>query len=180
MISFKSKVTVKILGYFFINPEAKHYINELAKKLAQDPKNLYRKLREMEKEGLLQSEFRGRERYYCLAKNFPLLDHYRDIFQKTYGIEHRLREIIKNTRGVREAYVFGSYAREKMDASSDIDILAIGDHSVLDLQKRINGLQKETGREFNAVSLSKSEYVEKKRKKDQFLKNIFAGRVIKL
>ena len=63
MISFKSKIANKILNYYFNNPDTRCYVNELAKKLDLDPKNLHRKLEELEKEGIFKSEFRGKERY---------------------------------------------------------------------------------------------------------------------
>ncbi|OGC22314.1 hypothetical protein A2291_04810 [candidate division WOR-1 bacterium RIFOXYB2_FULL_42_35] len=179
MISFKSKITKKVLDYFFLNREAEHYINELAKLLDLDPKNLHSKLEELEKEGLFKSEFRGKERYFSLAQNFPLLDHYRQIFLKTFGLEHGLRELIKKIPGVKKAYIFGSYASDKMDSSSDIDILVVGGHSILALQKEINKLQKTTGREFNVINMDEREFKEKK-KTDQFMKNIFNEKIVEL
>ncbi|OGC03506.1 hypothetical protein A2276_01160 [candidate division WOR-1 bacterium RIFOXYA12_FULL_43_27] len=179
MISFKSKITAKILEYYFLNPDTERYANELAKALELDPKNLHRKLEELEKEGLFKSEFRGKERYFSLNKKFALLDHYKQIFLKTFGLEHKLKQITKEVAGIKEAYIFGSYAREKMDSSSDIDLLIIGSHSILELQKRINKLQKETGREFNIINLSEAEFKERK-KNDQLIKNIFKAGPIKL
>jgi predicted nucleotidyltransferase len=180
MISFKSKIAVKIINYFFLNPEASHYVNELARLLELDPKNVYRKLRELEKEGLFRSEFRGQQRYFFIAKDYPLLKHYRQIFLKTYGIEAELKKLMSDIPDIDEAYVYGSYASGKMDASSDIDLLVVGSHSVIGLQKVIVGLQKEIGREINVVNLSEKEFKVKKKQKDQFLKNIFTGDHIKL
>ncbi len=48
MFQFRSKITVKVLGYFFLNPHESRYINELAEILDLDAGNLYRKLKEME------------------------------------------------------------------------------------------------------------------------------------
>lgn len=179
MISFKSKITVKLLDYFFINPEAERYVNELAVLLKLDPKNLYRKLEELEKEGIFRSKFRGKERYFSLAADFPLLEHYRQIFLKTFGLERRLKEIVAGVPGIKKAYIFGSYAGDKMDASSDIDLLAIGEHSVLELQKQIVQLQRELGREINVVNMSEKE-LKTRKKKDQFIKNIFNAKIIEL
>ncbi len=180
MISFKSKIAVKILNYFFLNPQEERYINELSKILNVDVKNLHSKLKELEKEGLLKSEFRGNQRYFYLNKDFPLLEHYRQIFLKTSGIEYRLKNIIKKIKGMKNAYLFGSYAQNTMETESDIDLLAIGDHSVLELQKKIAKLQHEISREINVVNMSEKEYLEKKKKKDQFVLNIFKDKVINL
>ena len=179
MISFKSKVVIKIFDYYFMNQEASHYINELAKILGVDPKNLHRKLKELEDEGVLQSEFRGKERYFFLNKSNPLLDHYKQIFLKTHGLENKLKNIVREIKGIDKAYIFGSYVKDKMDSSSDIDVLAVGNHSVLELQKKINSLQKETGREINVINMGKKEF-DLKRKKDQFVKNILKSKPIQI
>ena len=180
MISLRSKVTIKLLDYYFLNPEAQVYINELARILGLDPKNTETKLKELEKEGLFKSEFRGKQRYFFLAKDNPILEHYRQIFLRTYGIEKRLKDMIGNIKGLKEVYLFGSYASSKMDSSSDIDLLAIGKHSILELQRIIVKLQKDTGREFNVINLSPKEFEEKKKDKNSFINNVLKTKTIRL
>lgn len=180
MISLRSKVAVKILDYFFLNPDAQRYINELARSLELDPKNTETKLKEFEKEGLLKSEFRGKQRYFFLAKDNPVLEHYRQIFLKTYGIEKRLRDMLRDIKGLQEAYIFGSYASNKMDSSSDIDILAIGTHSVLELQRAVGKLQKDMGREFNVTNLDPEEFKSKKKNKDPFINGVLKTKIIRV
>ena len=95
MISLRSKVTIKILNYFFINPDARHYINELARILNLDPKNVDTKLKELEKEGLLKSEFSGKQRYFYLSKKYPLLKEYRQI------VRYSTQKLTKSTFNVK-------------------------------------------------------------------------------
>lgn len=180
MISIRSKVAIKLLDYFFLNPDAKAYINELARILDLDPKNTETKLKEFEKDGIFKSEFRGKERYFYLAKNNPILKHYRQIFLKTYGIEKKLKDTLNGIIGLKEAYIFGSYATNKMDSSSDIDILVIGTHSSIELQRLIAKLQKDTGRELNVTNLHPQEFDLKKKNKDPFIAKIFKTKIIKL
>ena len=122
----------------------------------------------------------GKERYFFLEKDNPVLEHYRQIFLKTHGIEKRLKDMLSNIKGLKEAYIFGSYASNKMDSSSDIDILAIGSHSVLELQRLIAKSQKDTGREFNVTNLSLKEFEAKKKDKDSFINSVFKTKTIKL
>lgn len=180
MMFLRSKVTIKLLDYYFLNPDAQVYINELARILELDPKNTETKLKEFEKKGLFKSEFRGKERYFFLAKDNPVLEHYRQIFLKTYGIEKRLKDMLRDIKGLKEAYLFGSYASNSMDSSSDIDILAIGTHSVLELQRVIVKLQKDTGRELNVMNLSQKEFEAKKKGKDPFIRGVFKTKTIRL
>lgn len=180
MISLRSKVAIKLLDYYFLNPDTQRYINELARILGLDPKNTETKLKEFEKEGLFKSEFRGKERYFYLAKDSSILKHYRQIFLKTYGIEKRLKDIFSNIKGIKGAYLFGSYVTNKMDSSSDIDIMAIGSHSTLELQRLIAKLQKDTGREFNVMNLSLKEFEAKKKNKDPLITSVFKTKIIRL
>ncbi|TRZ96008.1 nucleotidyltransferase domain-containing protein [bacterium] len=180
MIYLRSKVAIKLLDYYFLNPGAQRYINELARILELDPKNTEAKLKEFEELGLLKSEFRGTERYFFLAKDNPILKHYRQIFLKTYGIEKKLQDILRGIKGLKEAYIFGSYAINKMGSSSDLDILVIGSHSVLELQRHIAKLQKGIGREFNIINLSPKEFKAKKKDKDHFINGVFKTKTIRL
>ena len=63
MINFRSQAAKRVISFFFLNPSESAYTNELARALDLEPKNLHRKLVEFEKEGLLSSEFRGKQRY---------------------------------------------------------------------------------------------------------------------
>lgn len=180
MISLKSKITVKILNYFFTNPNVRRYINELAMILDLDPKNTYTKLKDLEKIGLLKSEFSGKQRYFFLSDDFPLIEEYKKIVLKTTGVEESLRKILRKIPEIEEAYLFGSYAKGKTDEMSDIDLMAVGSHSVLALQKEINKIQKELGREVDAISFSREEFEQKKKNKNPFVRDVLSGQHIKL
>ena len=71
MLRFRSKITIKVLNYYFLNPQKSHYVNELARILGVDPANLFRKLRELEKEGILVFEMnRIDSKTFFLFKGF--------------------------------------------------------------------------------------------------------------
>ncbi len=179
MISLKSRPTQKILNYYFLNPHAKHYINELARLLELDPKNADTKLKELEKEGLLQSEFQGKQRYFFLAKS-PLVKTYKELLAQTSGLEAQLRKVLVKVPGLEEAHIFGSYSKNTMTIGSDIDLLAIGSHATLDLQKAINPIQKHSGREINVVNMSRKEFEKGKKNLNPFLANVFKNKTIQL
>lgn len=133
-----------------------------------------RKLRELELEGILKSETRGRERYYSLNRSYPLLDEYRRIVLKTVGVESSLKALLNGVPGVKKAYIYGSYAVDSMDSRSDIDVLVVGEHRMLDLQAKIAQVQKKLSREVNVTSLSSKEY-ETKKKENPFIRKIENG-----
>lgn len=171
MISLRSKVTRQVLADLFLRQEGSFYINELARRLRLDSGNLTRKLHELEDLGVLKSDRRGRERYYSLNKAYPLIKEYRKIVLKTVGVEDALQKLLRGIPGIKKAFIYGSYAKDRMDSASDIDVLVVGEHRALDLQRKIVKLQRALSREINLTSLSSEEY-EAKHKNDHFLKSI--------
>ena len=180
MISLKSKITQKVLNFYFLNPHESLYVNELSRRFALDKRNLVKKLREFELAGLLTSEKKGNLRLYRVNQKFPLYKEYERIVLKTIGVEEKLKQILKAVPGIKEAYLYGSYAQEKMKAHSDLDLLVIGNHEIVFLQKKLNSLQNEIGREVNSVNMSEAEFWRRKKKKDPFLCGVLSKKTIKL
>ena len=180
MISMRSRITKELLNYFFLNPGESLFVNEISQKLTLDKRNLVKKLKELEKEGILKNEIRGNQKIYSINRSYPLYDEYRKIVFKTIGIENKLKNILKHVNGVEKVYLFGSYAKDKMEVHSDIDLLAVGEHKALELQKQINKLQKKINREINVVNMDKREFSRRREKKDPFIQNIFQGKYIEV
>src|SRR5680860_1346013 len=105
MITFNSKITKKLLEYYFTNPSAEHYVNELSRLLEIDPGNLDRKLKELKREGILISKSLGRQKYYSLNKKYPVLEEIKKIFEQKYGLKNSLLKNLKIVKGIKEAYI---------------------------------------------------------------------------
>lgn len=148
--------------------------------MCADPKNVHRILLRLEQEGIVRSEFRGKERYFSANREHPLYNEYKNLYLKTAGIEALFREKLRQLEGVTDAYIFGSYARGDFTAQSDLDILLIGRHQFLQAQKLIHGLQLTLGREVNLVQLRPEELEKKRKEHDQFIDDVFSRKVIKL
>jgi predicted nucleotidyltransferase len=180
MISFRSAVTKKLLNHFFINPEENLYVNEISRRLGLDKRNLVKKIKELESEGILKSRTQGNQKLYSVNRKYPLYEEYRRILMKTEGIELRIKSILKSITGVKEAYIYGSYASDSLSAYSDIDLLVIGDHKIVSLQKELVKLQKEIGRELNVVNMDMAEFKKKIKGKDPFISGILSKKHIKV
>jgi predicted nucleotidyltransferase len=180
MFSFGSQITIKVLGYFFMNPEKRHYVNELAQLLSLDPGNLSRKLKELEAEGILASEERGNQKNYFLNNSYPLLKEVEKMFAAKYGLVALLKKELAKVKGLDKAFIFGSFAKDSLQQESDIDILLIGAHSSFEAKRRLLPLQKTIGRQINVVDMGRKEFDKAKQKKDPFIGNIFSGKMIEL
>lgn len=173
-------LAVKILAYYFMNPDSRHYSKELADILSADQGNLSRTMIKLKKEGLFITEKEGKNKYYILNKNFHLLNEYKNIYEASFGVEVLLRNTLSSVPGLKEAYIFGSYVKGNFEEGSDIDVLLIGRHAHDIVAKKINELEKRWGREINTVDYSVEEYERKFKEGDDFLTSILANKNIKL
>jgi predicted nucleotidyltransferase/predicted transcriptional regulator with HTH domain len=180
MISLRSKVTRAVLNYYFLNPQRRLYLNEISRKLGLDKRNLAKKIGELEEAGLLLTQKSGNQKSIFLNEKYPLLREYQRIAAQSFGLKQRLKQLFEKIPGVKEVYIFGSFARDEMDAHSDIDLLVVGDHSLVRLQPGVSRLRKELDREFNVINMDRREFRRRLREKDAFLLGILNKKHIKL
>lgn len=180
MFKIRSQVTKDILNYFLLNQAKKTYINELARLLGKDPKNVHKYLLELEDLQILKSEFKGKERYFFSNRSNPSYKEYRKMFLKTYGIDSVIKAALKDIKDIKEAYIYGSYAKDKMGDDSDIDLLIISDENTMDIEKALFNLQKQFSREINILNITPKQLEILKKVKDQLITDIFSNKHIKI
>ncbi len=182
MINFleitKSRLRNKILLHFFTNTDDEMYLREMALRLNEDPGNLSKELSRLEKEGIFISQFRGKQKYFFLNKTYPLFNELKSIIFKTIGIQGSLQNIINKTSGIVTAFIYGSFATGKENASSDIDLCLIVKDSVFNENNfisKIDGLEKTISREINYIYYSEEEWEKQINENDSFIINIKMG-----
>lgn len=169
----KSKLRKKLLAYYFSNPEAEHYLREIASILEVDPGNLSKELVRLEKEGIFVSQQRGRIKLFSINKKHPLFAELRKIIFKTIGIEGLFKKELENIPQIQVAFIYGSFAQNKETANSDIDIFIIGRPKEQKLNQVISSLEKQLGREVNYIFWPKEEVIKKNKRKKFFFSGNF-------
>ncbi len=180
MVSLRSELRRKLLRYYFTNPKAEHYLRELAELLQVDPANLSRELAALSRQQVFIARTRGRQKHFQLNRDHPLYDEFRGIVFKTIGVVGQLREALGGLRGIRHAYLYGSFARNQQDPLSDIDVLVIGDIPGERLEERIHPLERKLRREINYPLMTPKEFEKRCAQKDPFLGDIWRHRPINL
>ncbi|MBF0494427.1 MAG: nucleotidyltransferase domain-containing protein [Candidatus Omnitrophica bacterium] len=180
MITLRPGLTVTLLRYFFINPSQELYVNEIAKKLALDKRNLVRVLNRLEAERILKSRFLGNLKLFSLNERYALVNEIRSIVLKSSGIGTKIKELARGIKGLHKLYIYGSCAKGTMGEYSDIDILAVGRHSMVELNRKLSVLQNETGREVNVINMDPDEFAKKKQMKDPFLAAVLGEKHIEV
>jgi predicted nucleotidyltransferase len=166
---FKSKTRKAFFKLYFTNPESEYYLREL-ERLLDIPVSMIRKeLMRLEQEGVFLSKKKGNLLYYSLNKSYPLFSELKSIVFKTVGIEGALKEILTKIKGIELAFIYGSFAKQSENATSDVDLFIMGniDDSLLigEIRKAEDALK----REINYTLYTRDEFKKKKTKKDSFI-----------
>jgi predicted nucleotidyltransferase len=180
MLELRSEARRRLLVYYFTNPNARHHLRDLANRLSTDPSNLSKELRRMEREGLFRSEISGRQKYFELNREYPLFDEVRRIVEKTIGVTVIMSKTLGKIEGIREAYLYGSFANNQQDAASDIDVLVIGTPREDAMAQAVRRLERQLGREINYTVLTPKEFAARRARKDAFLENVWHNKRISL
>ena len=176
MLDLRSKTRRKLLAYYFANPAARHHLRDLAGRLKVDPSNLSKELGRLEREGLFRAEVSGRQKYFQLNRAYSLFKEVRGIVAKTIGAVPLIAESLKKINGIDEAYLYGSFARERQDAVSDIDVLVIGTPRGKVLAEAVRKLERQLEREINYTVLAVKEFKSRRSRKNAFLASVWRNK----
>lgn len=168
----KSKTRKKILQLFFSDPNKKYYLRELERILEISVGNIRRELLSLEKSGLFKREEMGKQVYYSLNEKSPIFEEFKRIVSKTIGIEGTLRKTLQKIKDIDVAFIYGSFARQKEDSLSDIDLMIIGKPDEDILISKISLLEDELKREINYSIFSPQDFKKGLEKKEVFLEEI--------
>lgn len=180
MLNLRSKLRRDLLVYYFLNPTVDHYVRELARVLKVDPTNLSRELKRLETEGLFAARVRGNQKYFSLNPGYPLFGEMRSIVLKTAGTVPLLRRAFSGVPKIKEAYLYGSFAKKESDQHSDIDVLIVGEPKPEVLEAAVRQLERSLGREINYTLLSEGELRRKLARSDPFIEDVWNGKKVKL
>lgn len=152
----------------------------MAERLNIDPSNLSKELGRLEREGLFRSDVSGRQKYFQLNREYPLLAEVRSIVSKTIGASSLIAQSLKKIEGIEEAYLYGSFASNQQDAASDIDVLVIGNPRDEVLAEAVRKIERQLGREVSYTVLTRKEFDSRRTGKDAFLENVWHNKRVPL
>ena len=109
----KSKIRRDILFLFFLEKENSYYIRELERILGFSAGNIRRELIALKEEGIIDFVKKGNQSHYYLNKKSPIFNEIKSIISKTIGLEFKIKKCLEPITGIKEAFIFGSFAKEK-------------------------------------------------------------------
>jgi len=92
-ILITSRVRRKILVVYAKYPDFKTHVRGLAKLIKEDPGNIQRELRKLERAGFLLSERQGNTKIYSTNKHYPLFKELQGIVLKSQNMRKQAKSM---------------------------------------------------------------------------------------
>lgn len=166
-----SAARLAVLGVLFRDPERSYYVNEIVRAAGVGTGAVQRELQRLTRAEILSRSKRGNLVLYQVNSANPVFPDLLAIVNKTTGVGGLLRTALTPLRNkIDSAFVYGSVARRAERSSSDVDIMIIGDVSLLEVVSLTRGVEQQIGREINPTIFPTREFQTKFQAGDAFLK----------
>ncbi|WP_246662881.1 nucleotidyltransferase domain-containing protein [Pseudolabrys sp. FHR47] len=167
-----SKVQQRVLALIFGHPGRSFYTSEIVRTVRSGVGAVERELARLRMSGLVTTERIGNQVHYRANVLAPVYEDLRGLVEKTAGLTDVIRRALEPfSQTVAAAFVFGSVAKGADTATSDVDLLVIGDN--LDYAALYSALQAAEGkvaRKINPLFVTQDDW----RRKSAVSESVFA------
>jgi predicted nucleotidyltransferase len=171
-----SKSRVEMLTWFFTHPGERFHYRQLETLLSCSRHSIQIELERLEKAGVLCSRKEGNIRFYWVNQGHPLYAPMKEIVFKTTGLADALKESLGPlVSKIKAAFIYGSVAKNVEDATSDIDVMVIGDVDLDDLHRAIASAEKLIDREVNVSVFDDADFRKQLKQKKAFVTDVVSG-----
>ncbi len=178
---FGSKTRVKLLQLFCNNPNRSFYVREITRKIDEQINSVRRELANLLNIGIVKSQNRNNRLYYEVNQKY---EHYQSLGsmfagkpRKKSGLklasDKKLAQTIRGMGSVDLILYLGSFTQ---DATTDIDVLVVGDVNKTQVHNFMADLEDEEGRELKYVVLSTEEFKYRQDVNDRFVTMVEAAK----
>lgn len=162
-----------VLALLFGHADEQFYLREIARRGGTGIGATQRELGQLTDAGLISRVRRGHQIYYQANRKNPIFSELKSILVKTSGVRGILLEGLTSLEDrIKLAFVFGSIARGEEKASSDVDLMVVGEVSFTDVVSALGQIEAKLGREVNPTVYGPREFREKLAAKNHFLSTI--------
>jgi predicted nucleotidyltransferase len=171
-----SKVQQRVLALIFGQPERSFYLSEIVRSVHSGTGAVERELSRLLRSGLVTVERIGNQKHYRADPQSPIFAELRSLVIKTVALTEPIRKSLEPfSDNIKAAFVYGSVAKGRDTAHSDIDLMVIGDElSYSGLYAALQDLEDALGRKVNPTFLFLKDWRRKASKKGSFISKVDA------
>jgi predicted nucleotidyltransferase len=171
----------RILGLLLLSPEKRWHLREIARRTHVSVATAQQEVTGLAAAEVLRKSRDGNRTYYQANPVCPLLGELTGLLRKTAGLADVLREALSPlATDIASAFIYGSQASGEAGASSDVDLLVIGEVDEMALHRAVGRAERKLARAVNYTVLSRREFARRRREKGGFLARVLAAEKIML
>lgn len=161
---FRSDLQFRLLGYLAVGEHRDTTITDIAKAIDASYAAVWAEVDRLTKLGVLTQRTVGRSKVVQFSDHAPHVEPLRSILLMSYGPLPLLRERLQEVQAVREAFVYGSWARryagEPGPAPRDVDVLVLVEPGADagEVHRACSRVGDETNQTINATVLTADEW----------------------
>jgi predicted nucleotidyltransferase len=169
-----SKVQQRVLGLIFGQPERSFYVSEILRNVHSGTGAVERELSRLQRSGLVSVERIGNQKHYRANHRSPIFAELHSLVVKTVAVTEPIRKALEPcSDNIKAAFVYGSVAKGTDTASSDIDLMVIGDDlNYSELYAALQDAEDALCRKLSPVFLSLKEWRRKASEKGSFVSKV--------
>jgi predicted nucleotidyltransferase len=164
----------RVLGLLFGQPSRSFYATELIGLVGAGSGVVQRELGRLEQSGLVTVRRVGSQKHYQANAASPLFAELTSIARKTFALAEPLRAALKPLEPrIDVAFVYGSVAKRRDTAASDIDLMVISDTlTYADIFGTLEKLGATFGRKINPTVYSREEIAKRRKESQAFVTRV--------
>jgi predicted nucleotidyltransferase len=161
----------RVLAFLFGQPERSFYATELIGLVSAGSGAVQRELAKLAHSGLVTVRQVGNQKHYQADPAAPIYGELCALAQKTVGLAEPLREALAPlAKRIKAALVFGSVARHRDTAVSDIDVFVLSDSvDRTEVSGALQGMEFRLARRINPTVYTAAEWRRKRKERHAFV-----------
>lgn len=172
---------MRLLGHLFLHPDVEYTVAELENATSIPQQTVSREVARLVQAGLFQDRRQGRMHFVAANQASPYFPELAGLLLKAIGPKEVLADELAGVPGIKEAHIFGSWARRydglPGDPPRDVDLVVIGEPDVDTVYAACQRAAQTISQEVNPVVLTQKEW---KQKRSGFLREIQAGNLVQV
>jgi predicted nucleotidyltransferase len=167
------KARREVLSVLFGNADQAFYIRQLARLTGLGTGALQRELAALSEAGIIKRTRKDNHIFFRANTVCPIFHELKGIVAKTMGFGEALQKALAPLTGrICWAFIHGSTARGTETASSDVDVMVVGDAAFEEVVSALHEAQEKTGREINPTVYAVDEFSHKVKHGHHFLRTV--------
>jgi predicted nucleotidyltransferase len=169
-----SRVQLRVLSLLVGQTDRQFHASEIIRLAGSGSGAVQRELEKLTGAGIVAVTNSGNRKLYRANRESPIFDELHGIIVKTVGLVEPLRQALKPYQSeIDAAFVYGSIAKGKDTARSDIDLLIIGKGiAYSEIYSTLQKAEKTLHRQVNQNLMTKTEWIRKLADKNAFVSKI--------